>query len=689
MGVPVEPIANAAHVNVRPRRLLGVGEIWAAVRSGAWYPDGWEDPEVAAQLLVDADAADRVRDTATFIVERFDKSRTTEMEPLGAKAPKLSDIVELNKDILDYSIPELRCILAALQSLSSPWRKLPAELLIEIFSWCIQPNTAFSTSQAPLLLTKICSRWYNVSANTPCLWTSLVLTGNFLIREEADLHAATLFEKTWRGKPGLGPNTAAFMSLILHRSRALPFSLSSHSGILHAPDTRRLFYEHVSRSKGLALLFPESDDWYSPPPPVNLDPFVAPLLETLDIYALQVRSPPFISQGKNWSAPFMDLIQSCAPKLRRLNFVMYGAPAWPNFNSGHTWNKLTHITWRPTIPDTELIKLFHSAPNLVYASFPGILPRLGNYASNSSAEALRQQSPVVLKNLDTLVVGMLDMTTVFDAITTPNLRHLVHLAPSNEDKRAMIGFFRRSACRLETLYMYHASYHWYTDLLDVWESVEGGGDTGSSGEKRMGKEKGHLKALLVTDAHPDHVLLSDEIMEKLTWRPQQMWRDDADLAADGNNPNVTGGGNDDGDNVLFPGLEYLSFYDVGSTASRKLPMMLRSRTAASPNPTVELRTASTSIAKLKMFETWHQYTGLNDVSYADWEEVERLRDEGLVLRLFQSSDSGSCMTDAERVLLKQYMEEGLVVRDYLHDIGQFAPIPLREVRVGVNSGSTE
>ncbi|KAF9449536.1 hypothetical protein P691DRAFT_652860, partial [Macrolepiota fuliginosa MF-IS2] len=60
--------------------------------------------------------------------------------------------------------------LAALQSLSSPWRKLPPELLIEIFSWCTQPNTVLSTSRAPLLLTQICSRWYDLTTDTPCLW---------------------------------------------------------------------------------------------------------------------------------------------------------------------------------------------------------------------------------------------------------------------------------------------------------------------------------------------------------------------------------------------------------------------------------------------------------------------------------------------------------------------------------------
>jgi len=40
------------------------------------------------------------------------------------------------------------------------------------------------------------------------------------------------------------------------------------------------------------------------------------------------------------------------------------------------------------------------------------------------------------------------------------------------------------------------------------------------------------------------------------------------------------------------------------------------------------------------------------------------------------------MTGAEKVLLQRYVEEGLIVRDYLHDIGQFAPIPWEE-EVGV------
>lgn len=658
--------------------LLNSSEIWEVVRSGVWCPSGWKGTEATSQSSTDQALITRVWDTVAVVLERLDELQRLdefqkmEIGPIAVDQVRLADITERNhEDIGLYSTTELKCILVALRSLSSPWRKLPVELLIEIFSWCI-PSTVLNNSHAPLLLTQISSRWYNVSTNAPSLWSSLTLTENILIQEHADLNAVTKFEAKWQRPHAsrLGNNAENFLLMMFNRSRSLPISLTSHSGILLEPNMRSLFYEHASRLKDLALLFPVYDSWQSvPPAPPIVEPFAAPLLETLDIYALQVGSPIFGSRDTNWAAPFAELIRSSISTLRRVNIITYGTPLWPQVELGHTWTKLTHITWRPIISDTEVIKFFHSAPNLVYASFPVIFPLFGR------PKKLDFAHPAVLKHLETLIIGPRGMSTVLDAITSPNLRHLVHLAPSNDDKNALIAFFRRSAPPLETLYLYHTSYNCCADLLEVLENVEGGNSEAQLQRKETknghlkGKEtkkNGHLKALLITDSHLFHALLSDKLFERLTWIPQEKYT--MDLGTDPNS-RISDVEDCSVNDVLFPGVEYLSFYDIGSTTPGKLPEMLRSRMA---DPSAQTH----HVAKLKMFETWHQRNGLNHVVDGDWEEVEALRHAGLVLRLFKSSDSAPCMTTAEKDLLEHYVKGGLVVRDYMHDIGRFAPIEL-------------
>ncbi|KAF7293974.1 F-box domain-containing protein [Mycena kentingensis (nom. inval.)] len=59
-------------------------------------------------------------------------------------------------------------------ALLSPVRRLPPELLQEIFVACLsEDNTTMTASQAPLLLTRICSSWRNLAQATPRLWSTI------------------------------------------------------------------------------------------------------------------------------------------------------------------------------------------------------------------------------------------------------------------------------------------------------------------------------------------------------------------------------------------------------------------------------------------------------------------------------------------------------------------------------------
>ncbi|KAF8962995.1 hypothetical protein BDZ97DRAFT_1662215, partial [Flammula alnicola] len=54
----------------------------------------------------------------------------------------------------------------------SPIRRVPPEIWNEIFYHCLptQRNPIMSTSDAPLLLTRVCSKWRSAALSSPHLW---------------------------------------------------------------------------------------------------------------------------------------------------------------------------------------------------------------------------------------------------------------------------------------------------------------------------------------------------------------------------------------------------------------------------------------------------------------------------------------------------------------------------------------
>ncbi|KAJ7677611.1 hypothetical protein B0H17DRAFT_944665, partial [Mycena rosella] len=58
------------------------------------------------------------------------------------------------------------------KALISPARRLPFDIIQEIFLACIPAhrNCAMSSSEAPVLLGRICSSWRTISLSTPRLW---------------------------------------------------------------------------------------------------------------------------------------------------------------------------------------------------------------------------------------------------------------------------------------------------------------------------------------------------------------------------------------------------------------------------------------------------------------------------------------------------------------------------------------
>jgi F-box-like len=98
---------------------------------------------------------------------------------------KIIDEVEPQIVSLDVEIraaEEKRAILASFlddhRSLLSPIRRMPEDILRSIFSHCLPydtPGIIMGPSEAPMLLTQICSQWRDVVIKTPTLWSTICL----------------------------------------------------------------------------------------------------------------------------------------------------------------------------------------------------------------------------------------------------------------------------------------------------------------------------------------------------------------------------------------------------------------------------------------------------------------------------------------------------------------------------------
>ncbi|KAJ7114137.1 hypothetical protein C8R44DRAFT_630655, partial [Mycena epipterygia] len=86
-------------------------------------------------------------------------------------ADEIADMQKaLNK--LTTERDSLAAYLADHKALISPVRRLPLDIIQEIFVACIPThrNCVMSASEAPVLLGRICSSWRTISLSTPRLW---------------------------------------------------------------------------------------------------------------------------------------------------------------------------------------------------------------------------------------------------------------------------------------------------------------------------------------------------------------------------------------------------------------------------------------------------------------------------------------------------------------------------------------
>lgn len=153
-------------------------------------------------------------------------------------APLESEIAQIKELLLapsaeieriDHTIAKLRHKRRKLRTsvdehraLISPIRRLPSDIIREIFIACIpaDQNATMSAQEAPLLLGRICSAWRTISLSTPRLWSSIHIVEPGRDSSTGIYEGCLRMAKTWLGRSG-----------------GLPLSISLRGSPLSVPST--------------------------------------------------------------------------------------------------------------------------------------------------------------------------------------------------------------------------------------------------------------------------------------------------------------------------------------------------------------------------------------------------------------------------------------------------------------------
>ncbi|KAJ7589488.1 hypothetical protein C8J56DRAFT_938714 [Mycena floridula] len=259
------------------------------------------EPHVRAldvQKVLDSDDApmglqfEELKDRLSSALEEL-HSIDLEMERLSQELLSLfKKRHSLNADIID------------LKTVTHPIRRMPPEILFEIFVHCVQQDhdpekTNLDISQSPWSLTRVCRRWRNIAVARPSLWTDIRIISTQNLHYGLDYHS-TFFRWT------------RLLGIQLIRSRSLPLNLYITSQSTFP-----------RQSSLLALLFSTSPRWKS----LSLDVPTEMLTGMSDI-AGYLDSLETLTLTWSGMGPPLELFR-CTPRLKTLHAAPHLIPLIP------------------------------------------------------------------------------------------------------------------------------------------------------------------------------------------------------------------------------------------------------------------------------------------------------------------------------------------------------------------------
>jgi len=317
-----------------------------------------------------------------------------EMLRLNDEMYRLHDRLARERQNLAKSLDEWR-------SLVAPIRRIPQEILSEIFYHCVMDHSSCIESDVePLLLTFVCRRWRRLAIFSPRLWSAIYLP--------YDRPSVKMLE-IWLSRSGLSPLTLDVESE------------NENNNVIHT-------------------LVPYSRRWHDVS--LSLDPAqykvlaaVAgnlPMLERLNLDASDDFHEPLA-------------IFETAPRLRSVGFLRFIKPSGCQL----PWLQLRNCQVFYS-PRTEWYHLLRQCPYLTHCDF-------GIRTNNDMPQVLT--TPVVHSHLRSLRLSLVDekphSPQFFNDLTLPALRDLdIALrctCPIAFTPQSMSLFLNRSSCNLQRM----------------------------------------------------------------------------------------------------------------------------------------------------------------------------------------------------------------------------------------------
>ncbi|KAK1226495.1 hypothetical protein PQX77_010579 [Marasmius sp. AFHP31] len=401
---------------------------------------------------------------------------------------RLNSEIQHLKSTLSYLFSQrdrLQSFVNSHSALISPVRRLPPEVLSEIFVHCLQDkdrNPTRSLTEAPLLLTFVCRRWREIALSTTRLWRGI----HIYFPSVTKRHEQRFKEIAERRSEGV--------KTWLSRSGSLPLSISLVVGL----NRDRIALEEVVKPL-LDVFFSFSHKWGDLVLRVpsgllkvieqTAKPEELKQLRTLSVdydmatRQLLVLGPVANNDAANQAVPLAGLICN-APALRQLTVH---EPIQNVYKLDVDWSKLTHFRAETGMsgaqkPEDILRVLSRGAPSLqsvILAAgfrppYTSSLPPEGGGDIKITLPSLHTLSlmlqfeiplihlhglnPVPHALPDNQAVGS-QVQALFDTICTPNLKHLTVrfgniIDPFEGPVPPRVPFLQcllRSGCRLESL----------------------------------------------------------------------------------------------------------------------------------------------------------------------------------------------------------------------------------------------
>lgn len=314
------------------------------------------------------------------------QSRVTEIDEDLTRIKLLQDQLLRKRDEALAAVTQHKLLIG-------PIRRLPAELLAEIFWFCLplydmrHTNFSFkawhsslSRRQAPLLLGRVCSLWRMVTLSTPSLWSSF---GALYYDDKFD--RTLTGAKTFLARSGTCP---LYISLIdcsstIGRTRELVNTVASYS---HQWRTFAIF----AKLETVNVL-------------ANNVKGALPLLDTLTLGLTE--GQPLLEQPHAFRNAF-----EIAPSLRNIVVSNQLSPLQLKL----PWSQLTHFCVDETLHLKDSLDVLRSCPNLVYLAI----------SRNPTAQSVTDYPHILHPKLLELRIPAANLAGFFESLTLPALRHV-------------------------------------------------------------------------------------------------------------------------------------------------------------------------------------------------------------------------------------------------------------------------